>query len=148
MDQPEEERQSRLCRDLELRLAFINDIKSTLGCFYCAEDDPVVLEFHHVDPDTKVANVSSLVQGRYAISRIVDEVSRCLCVCRNHHARLTSLRLDYVGSRKRRRLSRTLMERKRREGAMLAAKKVLQASHPNVLCRRDETKVLRVFLGT
>ena len=138
---------ARRRRDLELRLAFIGSIKADLGCFYCPEDDPVLLDFHHIDETTKVLSVSKMVRGRYAIPLIVDEIAKCLCVCRNHHAHLTQLRCDFANSRKRRGLSRVLVEHKRREASLLTAKRFLKANHPNSTCQGNVPKMLRYVFG-
>lgn len=60
-------------------------------CTSCAESDPVVLEFNHRDPRSKIANVSDLVRSGCSIERLLDEIAKCDVVCANCHQQLTSV---------------------------------------------------------
>ena len=60
---------------------------STHPCTSCGEDDPVVLEFHHVGG--KDMAISQLVTGGYSIETIQAEINKCTVLCANCHRRLT-----------------------------------------------------------
>lgn len=55
-------------------------------CVDCGEDDPVVLEFDHVQTD-KVASISDLVHKGYKLELIVAEIEKCEVRCANCHRR-------------------------------------------------------------
>lgn len=58
-------------------------------CVDCGEPDPLVLEFDHRDPATKVAAVSSLARSGYSLSAVQREVAQCDVRCANCHRRKT-----------------------------------------------------------
>lgn len=69
-------------------MRFRNDIKEKLsgtkalcGCFICGENDPAKLHFHHIDPETKYKNVSSLTDDK----SIKKEISKCIILCSKCH---------------------------------------------------------------
>ena len=63
-------------------------------CVDCGERDPCVLEFDHVR-GTKHQNISVMVQGRYAISRIQEEIEKCAVRCANCHRRKTITQFSF-----------------------------------------------------
>lgn len=61
--------------------------KQELGCQSCGYDKCAqALDFHHVDPNTKRANVSDLVSRGCGWKTIVEEISKCVVLCKNCHA--------------------------------------------------------------
>jgi len=61
-----------------------------LGCVDCgAQLPPVVMQYDHVDPETKRADVSAM-KG-YPLAAIVLEISRCESVCPLCHAFRTDM---------------------------------------------------------
>lgn len=56
-------------------------------CLVCGENDPLVLVCHHRDSAEKVENVATMVQHRYSIEKIKQEIAKCDVLCHNCHAR-------------------------------------------------------------
>jgi hypothetical protein len=65
---------------------FIDFYKAEHGCIICGEKDPAVLDFHHIDPTQKVNNVAYLKYR--SLSKVVEELSKCVVVCANDHRRI------------------------------------------------------------
>lgn len=63
---------------------FWNNYKSSHPCT-CGESDPAALQFHHLDPTKKNGVVSRL--GKSSISRGLKELSNCITICANCHAK-------------------------------------------------------------
>jgi|DEB0MinimDraft_4_1074332.scaffolds.fasta_scaffold21582_2 hypothetical protein len=66
------------------RKAFLNSLKEP--CVICGESDPVVIDFHHIDPSTKTAGVTDLRNCKN--ETIIAEVQKCVCLCANCHRRV------------------------------------------------------------
>ena len=49
--------------------------------------EPVDLDFDHIDPNDKKANVSDLIRSDYAWSTIHREIDKCRVICKFCHAR-------------------------------------------------------------
>ena len=60
------------------------------ACVKCGQSDPVVLEFHHLNPATKTANVCDMVHFRVSVARIRQEIAKCEVLCANCHQRHTT----------------------------------------------------------
>lgn len=44
------------------------------------------IQFHHVDPTTKVANISDKL-SRWSIDRLLSELAKCVLLCRSCHTK-------------------------------------------------------------
>lgn len=67
---------------------WMRELKETLSCERCGlsgQDNAWALEFHHREPETKVALVSSLVAAGASKNKIMAEVEKCEVVCSNCH---------------------------------------------------------------
>jgi hypothetical protein len=67
---------------------WMREYKETLSCERCGlsgEDNAWALEFHHRDPETKIALVSTLVAAGSSKKKIMAEVEKCEVVCSNCH---------------------------------------------------------------
>jgi len=63
---------------------WFNNIKSKVGCKYCGERDPSILDCHHID-ETKEHNLHKMVHERMSKNKILDELSKCVVLCANCH---------------------------------------------------------------
>lgn len=54
------------------------------SCVRCGFDNPKALEFHHIDPTTKVDSVIRMILLSY--DKLQAEVAKCEIICANCHA--------------------------------------------------------------
>jgi hypothetical protein len=66
---------------------FVNNVKHTKGCLVCRENDPDVLDFHHIDPSEKEFTLSR-GKRRLGIQKIQQEINKCVVLCSYCHRRL------------------------------------------------------------
>jgi hypothetical protein len=57
----------------------------------CGEADPVVLEFNHLDPATKSANLSDIIANGVSTAYLRTEIAKCEVLYANCHQRRTAL---------------------------------------------------------
>lgn len=57
------------------------------GCTICGEKEPACLDAHHIDPSNKSFNVADGVSGQMP-ARVQKELDKCICLCRNCHAKI------------------------------------------------------------
>jgi hypothetical protein len=69
--------------------------KSQRGCLDCGERDPVVLDFDHLDPRDKSADVGRLASSNCGWPTIMREIARCQLRCANCHRRRTARQFDW-----------------------------------------------------
>lgn len=87
--------------------AFIESVKSENPCAVCGERDPIVLQFHHVNPESKwrsggksagtpweKTGVAGLCGCVVSILRIKRELVKCIVVCANCHLRIEAGVID------------------------------------------------------
>ena len=60
---------------------FVESLKT--DCIKCGEDRPWVIQFHHVDHNTKEFDVTQV--GTRSRAAIWKEASKCICLCSNCH---------------------------------------------------------------
>lgn len=59
-------------------------------CESCGENDPVVLQFDHIDPSTKAGNIADWVSQGHGVDKIANEITKCSVRCANCHMRRTA----------------------------------------------------------
>ena len=64
-------------------------------CVDCGERDPVVLEFDHRDPSTKLYEVSKMVRNTANLIALHDEMCKCDVRCANCHRRRTAIQFGW-----------------------------------------------------
>jgi hypothetical protein len=70
----------------ESKRDYVNALKLSLGCADCGYNArAIALTFDHLPGFEKVAKVSDLL-GSAPLSVILEEISKCECVCANCHA--------------------------------------------------------------
>ena len=67
---------------------FINEYKSSMGCQFCNENHPACLDFHHISPTEKTANISRIANCSKSIESIQNEIDKCILVCANCHRKI------------------------------------------------------------
>jgi len=71
----------------KLKRAWLNGIKTDLGCAKCEEKRTPCLEFHHTEArkGNQELRISYLVRS-WSRERILEEIKKCIVLCRNCHA--------------------------------------------------------------
>ena len=59
-------------------------------CVDCFESDPIVLEFHHINPEKKSFTIGNAIQSPRSIETIQKEIDKCEVLCANCHKRRTA----------------------------------------------------------
>jgi len=64
---------------------YIQEAKKGKSCCKCGYDKHhAALEFHHIDPSTKVLEVAAMVRT-YGLEKIKEEIDKCILICSNCH---------------------------------------------------------------
>jgi hypothetical protein len=71
--------------------------KLTQVCSICSEEDPVCIDFHHLDPKQKDINISN-IGLRNGLRAVQQELKKCIPVCANCHRKIHKYGLEYVKS--------------------------------------------------
>lgn len=64
---------------------FIENYKLAHPCIKCGETDICCLDFHHVNPDTKLYDFGTLKKKAYALATILAELAKCVSLCASCH---------------------------------------------------------------
>jgi 5-methylcytosine-specific restriction endonuclease McrA len=71
--------------------AMVAKIKLESGCNRCGYDEnPIALELHHLNPNDKFMDVSTMITQGYSVQRIKNEIEKCEILCANCHSIETS----------------------------------------------------------
>lgn len=57
------------------------------GCVVCGEKHPSCLQYHHLDPSTKVDRVNRLLAQTKSLEKVIAEIAKCELICANCHAK-------------------------------------------------------------
>ena len=69
---------------------WINSLKTP--CVFCGENDPICIDWHHIDPNEKSFAISH-IKGK-AKERTLEEMKKCICICSNCHRKLHAGKLS------------------------------------------------------
>lgn len=73
---------------------------STKVCIDCGENDPIVLDFDHIDRNNKFKTVAKMLSGHYSWLSVYREISKCEIRCANCHRRKTYRQFNFFGKSK------------------------------------------------
>jgi hypothetical protein len=94
------ERDEEARTTFRLKLLLYNSLRQGLGCQLCGEKDEEVLDFHHVEPATKLKTISGMLHDHDTFENFVRELEKCAVLCANCsrgvHARTTPRRSGLV----------------------------------------------------
>ena len=76
---------------------FREEILPKYKCIVCGETDPVVLDFHHLDPSIKRQEVPKMVAENRNRDVILAEIEKCVCLCANDHRRVHAGTIKLAG---------------------------------------------------
>ena len=54
------------------------------ACVKCNENRPYVIDFHHINPEEKLYEISDKMT-HYSEERLSGEIKKCVCLCKNCH---------------------------------------------------------------
>ncbi len=63
---------------------WFKEIKSQKVCADCGHDVYEDLDFHHIDPATKIMSVSDML-GTYGRKKVLAEMAKCEVLCKSCH---------------------------------------------------------------
>ena len=66
------------------------EYKKDKSCLVCGVNEPVCLDFHHINGDEKFTEVSKMKYSTYSIETIKKEIDKCIILCANCHRMLHS----------------------------------------------------------
>lgn len=71
-------------------------IKKEATCYFCGESEPVALDFHHLDQESKDIMVSKQGVG---VKKLLKEIPKCEVVCATCHRKVHAEILDIKSRR-------------------------------------------------
>lgn len=78
----------------DLAYEWYRSVKAGASCITCPEDDPVVLEFHHLNPADKCGNLSHMVRRGEPTYKLKEEFAKGVLVCANCHKKVHAGKLE------------------------------------------------------
>jgi hypothetical protein len=69
--------------------------RQTFRCVICKSNDPITLDFHHLDPNKKKYSIPTMINQCMRIREIQAELKKCIAVCSNCHRRITDNSISY-----------------------------------------------------
>lgn len=80
----------RTVRPISKSRRWLWEQKAAVGCILCEEGDPRCLDYHHVHPQKKKFNISSVV-STIPTRAIEIEIRKCVVLCANCHRQIESV---------------------------------------------------------
>lgn len=80
-----EEQKKRVKTRAKETAVWFRELKRTLSCSRCAENETECLEFHHKDPSMKTKTLSQISRWGWSKKRIIEEIEKCEVLCANCH---------------------------------------------------------------
>lgn len=62
----------------------LNEFKKQKKCAKCGENRFYLLDFHHINPETKVDTIAKL-SAHSSTKTMYEEIEKCICLCANCH---------------------------------------------------------------
>lgn len=62
----------------------LNELKKQKKCVKCGENRFYLLDFHHINPETKVDTIAKL-STHSNTKTMYEEIDKCICLCANCH---------------------------------------------------------------
>jgi hypothetical protein len=79
-------REKRTATDRNRSRTYYNHLNSLkTPCVKCGEDRFYVIDFHHIDPKTKLFTLGDGQKAHKSKEDVVNEVKKCVCLCKNCH---------------------------------------------------------------
>jgi hypothetical protein len=78
----------KLAKRKKLAKEWYDNIRYNSVCMICGEGHPATLEFHHREPELKVASISKMVKEGMPLKTIFDEAAKCDILCANDHKKI------------------------------------------------------------
>ena len=75
-------------RDLVIRHEYQKYVANYLlyhPCVDCGESNVLVLEFDHIDHDTKISEIGTMARNGLSFQKIINEIDKCQVRCANCH---------------------------------------------------------------
>ena len=64
---------------------FVLNYKKTHNCVDCGMSDYRCMDFHHLDPNMKLANISDIKMFSNSMKKLKEEIDKCVILCANCH---------------------------------------------------------------
>lgn len=81
------------------RRKYIHEYKKTVSCVYCGCNNPLVIDFDHMDRSSKKGTLATMITGGYDWNNVLEEIQKCQPVCSNCHRMKTILeskKMEYI----------------------------------------------------
>lgn len=70
---------------VQKKAEYFDNYKRERGCIITGENNPVVLDFHHKDPNEKEFNIADGISKNYGWKRLHKEVAKCVIIRADKH---------------------------------------------------------------
>lgn len=91
-------RRAEIKRRMQSAVHFVQGYKAASSCSRCNESTPCCLDFHHRDPEVKIAEVAIMARRGFSVLNILVEIEKCDVLCANCHRKEHFGRLVSTGN--------------------------------------------------